>query len=132
MIDFSRTAEVKLSTPFSMLFECCPVAAIEPGDVFRATLPDGVEVAIYNVDGDFFATDDRCTHGAASLSEDGMLEGHIIECSWHFGSFDVRTGEAKTSPCSEALRTFPVRVEGDMVCLLLDDRCEPRKVGAAT
>ena len=48
-------------------------------------------LAVYNVGGVFYATDDECTHGAANLS-DGMLEDDVIECTMHFGAFNCRTG----------------------------------------
>lgn len=76
----------------------------------QGALPNGHKVAIYNVDGDFYVTDDLCTHGQSSLSDEGMLEGRIIECSWHFGAFDVTTGEAVQMPCRDPLRTWPVTV----------------------
>lgn len=77
----------------------------------QGELPGGHKVAIYNVDGDFYVTDDLCTHGQSSLSDEGMLDGKIVECSWHFGAFDVTTGEAVQMPCRDALRTWEVTVE---------------------
>ena len=100
---------------------CCAADEVEPGEMVRATLPDGTVIAIYNVDGTFFATDDLCTHGAASLSEDGTLDGFTIECSWHFGSFDIRTGAPTASPCTEPLGTFPVQIEDGQVWVVIED-----------
>jgi p-cumate 2,3-dioxygenase ferredoxin subunit len=51
------------------------------------------------------------------LSEDGSIDGHIVECGWHNGSFDVRNGEACAMPCSEALRTWPVQIIDGKVCV---------------
>jgi nitrite reductase/ring-hydroxylating ferredoxin subunit len=76
-------------------------------------------LAVYNVDGHFYVTDDECTHASASLA-DGMLEDGIIECSLHFGAFDVKTGEVKAPPCSIALRTYKVLLQGDDVYVDLD------------
>jgi nitrite reductase/ring-hydroxylating ferredoxin subunit len=59
---------------------------------------EGLEVAVFNVEGVFYVTDDTCTHGPGSLSE-GYLEGHRIECDFHNGAFDVRTGEVVAPPC---------------------------------
>ncbi len=70
----------------------------------------GVAVAIYHVDGAFFATADLCTHGQARLSE-GYLEDGRIECPLHQGLFDVRTGKALTAPCSVPVQIFPVKLE---------------------
>ena len=72
----------------------------------------GVPLAVYEVDGAYFVTSNRCTHGRARLSG-GYLEGYLIECPVHQGLFDIRTGEAKGPPCTEPLPTFPVRHEGD-------------------
>src|SRR5215475_9880369 len=76
-------------------------------------------IAVYNVGGEYFATDNECTHGAASLAE-GMLEDDIIECSLHFGAFNVKTGEAVQAPCFTALRTYKVEVKDGQVMVDLD------------
>jgi nitrite reductase/ring-hydroxylating ferredoxin subunit len=78
----------------------------------------GVPVALYEVNGACFATLDRCTHADALLSE-GYLEGFLIECPLHQGLFDIRTGEAKGAPCTEPVRTFAVRREGEDLLLSL-------------
>jgi nitrite reductase/ring-hydroxylating ferredoxin subunit len=72
----------------------------------------GVPLAVYEVGGACFVTLDRCTHAEARLSE-GYLEGFLIECPLHQGLFDIRTGEAKGPPCTEAVRTLAVRREGE-------------------
>jgi nitrite reductase/ring-hydroxylating ferredoxin subunit len=72
----------------------------------------GVPLAVYEVGGACFVTLDRCTHAQARLSE-GYLEGFLIECPLHQGLFDIRTGEAMRPPCTEPVRTFAVRREGE-------------------
>jgi len=99
----------------------CPAADIAEGQIRAGSLPNGAVVALYKVDGEIYATDDVCTHGAASLSEDGTLLGKIVECGWHFGSFDITTGEACASPCSVALKTYPVKIVDGMVTVELGD-----------
>lgn len=69
-------------------------------------------VALYNVDGTYFATHDICTHEFASLSE-GYVEGDVVECPLHAGRFHIPTGKALVAPVSEDLRTYPVKVVGD-------------------
>ena len=69
-------------------------------------------VAIYNVDGAYYATDDICTHEYASLCE-GFIDGDIVECPLHAGQFYIPTGKAMSPPVTEDLRTFKVKVEGD-------------------
>jgi nitrite reductase/ring-hydroxylating ferredoxin subunit len=76
-------------------------------------------LAVYNLGGEFYVTDDECTHASASLA-DGILEDGIIECTLHFGAFDVKTGAVKAPPCSIALRTYKVVLQGDDICVDLD------------
>ena len=92
------------------------VAELEDSGGLLGSSVGGVPIALYVVDGEYFATFDTCTHGQARLS-DGYLEGHLIECPLHQGLFDIRTGEVKGPPCSKAIRTLPVR-EDDGVLLI--------------
>lgn len=71
----------------------------------------GLILAVYNIDGEYFVTDDTCTHGPGSLSE-GCLYGDVIDCNFHGGQFNVRTGEVVAPPCFEPIRTYKVTVEG--------------------
>ncbi len=82
---------------------------IEPSDV-KACRVGSVLVAVYNVDGKFYATSDICTHAHAHLS-DGYIEDDIVECPLHQGRFHIPTGKAISAPVTEDVRTFPVRVE---------------------
>jgi naphthalene 1,2-dioxygenase ferredoxin component len=79
----------------------------------------GREIAIYLVEGEVFATANRCTHGDAQLCE-GFLEGHEIEYPFHQGRFDVRTGAAMCAPATVAIATWPARIEGSRIELQLD------------
>jgi p-cumate 2,3-dioxygenase ferredoxin component len=90
-------------------------AELEMGEMRQAHLPDGSALAVYNVDDKFYATADRCTHGEVSLTEEGSLNGCVIECSWHFGSFDVATGAPLSMPCEIPLKTYPVHIENGIV-----------------
>ena len=99
----------------------CPEDEVWEGAIYAAVLPDGHKLALYRLDGELFATDDTCTHGAASLSEDGCVAGDKVECSWHNGQFDIRTGAACAMPCSEPLRTWPVQIVDGQACVLLPD-----------
>ena len=76
-------------------------------------------LAVYNIDGEFYATDNECTHSAASLA-DGILEGDVIECTLHFGAFNVKTGAAVQAPCHIPLRTYKVAVKDGQVLVDLD------------
>jgi nitrite reductase/ring-hydroxylating ferredoxin subunit len=72
------------------------------------------QIALFNLDGEIYATDDICTHAYASLSE-GYIEDGCVECPLHAGLFDIKTGKAQGVPVTEDIKTFPVRVEGDDV-----------------
>lgn len=93
------------------------ISDLQPGVCARIELPHGDEIAIYNVDGEFYATDNSCPHRGAPLS-DGALCGHVIECSLHGWQFDVRTGECLT--VRERIRTYELRVEEGGVYLSFD------------
>ena len=77
------------------------------------------DIALYNAGGEIFATDNICTHGHARLCE-GFLEGHEIECPLHQGRFDIRTGAPMCAPVTEAIRSYPIRIEGGRVFLAID------------
>ena len=74
----------------------------------------GMKVALYRVDGEYFATSNVCTHQAALLSQGEIVEG-CVECPAHFGLFEIRTGKALGAPVSRDLRTYPVRLAGGAI-----------------
>jgi naphthalene 1,2-dioxygenase system ferredoxin subunit len=94
------------------------VAEVAPGDIAEAKVGD-TSIAIYNVDGTFYATSNVCTHAFALLS-DGWLDGEEVECPLHAGRYDVTTGKALCPPVEVDLKTYPVRVVGDEVQIRLD------------
>jgi nitrite reductase/ring-hydroxylating ferredoxin subunit len=90
------------------------VDEIESGTGLRVEL-DGVEpIAVWNVEGQFYATSDTCTHEESSLVE-GDLWGETVECFLHGAQFDVRTGEVLSLPAVLPLNTYAVKVEDDGV-----------------
>ena len=93
----------------------CATNEVASGAVIRAET-DGLTLAVYNVEGNFYVTDDHCTHGPGSLSE-GLLEGHIIECDFHHGAFDIRTGVVVAPPCMIPIKTYRAFVENDDVLI---------------
>ena len=98
--------------------DAAALADVSEGDVIAVQVA-GKEIALYEVDGKVFATDNLCTHGHARLS-DGFLEGHEIECPLHQGRFDVCSGKALCAPLVENIRTYAVRIENMRVMLKLD------------
>ena len=79
----------------------------------------GHSIALYDADGNLFATDNICTHAYACLS-DGWLDGEVIECPLHAARFDIRTGKVLDPPATEDLKTYPVRVVDDEIEVRID------------
>jgi nitrite reductase/ring-hydroxylating ferredoxin subunit len=76
---------------------------------------DGMDaLAVFRAGAEYFVTDDECTHGNASLC-DGEVIGDEIECPFHRGTFNLRTGEPTQSPCTVALRTYRAQVRDGVV-----------------
>ncbi len=91
---------------------CC-VDDVAAGNAVKFEHGD-LTIAIFNVDGELYATDDACTHGPGSLSE-GELYGDVIECNFHGGQFNVRTGEVVGPPCLVPVKTYKVTVDDGQV-----------------
>jgi len=95
------------------------VAAVEeiaPGGAMVVTV-EGWTIAVFNVEGTFYAVDDTCTHEYASLSR-GTRSGEIVTCPKHGSRFDVRTGRVLSLPAVVPVNTYPVRVEDGQVYIL--------------
>ena len=88
-------------------------ADLREGEVLGVDI-GGRSVALYDVDGEIFATDNICTHAYARLSE-GWLDRNEIECPLHAGRFDIKTGAATSPPCVDPVKTYEVRVAGDEI-----------------
>jgi len=78
-----------------------------------------VRIALYRSEGEYFATENVCTHAFALLS-DGFLEDGCIECPLHQARFDIRTGKALCAPATQDVRTFPVKVDGEDILVGLE------------
>jgi naphthalene 1,2-dioxygenase system ferredoxin subunit len=79
----------------------------------------GRSIALYDADGNLFATDNICTHAYACLS-DGWLDGDVIECPLHAARFDIRSGKVLDPPATEDLKTYPVRIVDGEIEVRLD------------
>jgi 3-phenylpropionate/trans-cinnamate dioxygenase ferredoxin subunit len=97
------------------LIDVCPVEELPPGHVkivFAGTLAIGV----YNLDGEYFALEDRCSHDDGPLCEgDFDVEEGIAICPRHGANIDIRTGRALTLPAVDPVDTYAVRVEDGFV-----------------
>jgi ethylbenzene dioxygenase ferredoxin subunit len=87
--------------------EDCPVAVEAEGFT---------PLVAYRVGDEYFVTDNRCTHGNGMLS-DGFQEGDRIECPFHGGAFDIRSGAAVTFPCQIPVRSYPVQLEDGWIAI---------------
>ena len=103
--------------------ELCLIDEISPGEVKQVELDNRPPLAVYNLEGEFFVTDDTCTHGDASLAE-GDIEGDEIVCPFHLGKFDIRTGEVTATPCTEPIKTYEVLIEEGSVFAILENNGE--------
>ena len=81
-----------------------------PGDA-KLVEVEGKKIALFNVEGSFYAIDDTCSHRGGPLSE-GMLEGTKVSCPWHGAAFDVTNGAELSPPAPNAVAHYNVRVEG--------------------
>jgi nitrite reductase/ring-hydroxylating ferredoxin subunit len=95
--------------------DLCSTADVTPGNALRVEAGD-LTLAVFNVDGEFFVTDDMCTHGPGSLSE-GYIDGDVVECNFHNGQFNIKTGEVVSPPCMIPVKTYPVVVENGRVMI---------------
>jgi len=92
----------------------CLAAQVPDGGSHRVELPGRPALAVFNLDGQIHVTDDRCTHGDASLC-DGEIEDGVVECPYHQGAFDIATGKPVAAPCSIPLRVYRSRVDAEGV-----------------
>jgi 3-phenylpropionate/trans-cinnamate dioxygenase ferredoxin component len=75
---------------------------------------DGTDVAVFKIDGEFYAIEDVCTHDGAEIAS-GELDGDEIVCPRHGARFCVKTGAVTAPPAYEAISCFPVRIENGQV-----------------
>jgi biphenyl 2,3-dioxygenase ferredoxin subunit len=91
----------------------CSTADVAVGGALKVEAND-LTLAVFNVDGEFYVTDDTCTHGPGSLSE-GYITDDVVECDFHNGAFNIKTGEVVAPPCIIPLKTYPAVVEDGSV-----------------
>ena len=93
---------------------------LQPGTM-RKIAVEGKTILLVNLDGEFFALSNTCTHMGGSLA-DGVLEGDVVRCPRHHAGFEVKTGRCVIPPKillfnghAADLQTYPVKVDGDAV-----------------
>ncbi|MCA6120006.1 Rieske 2Fe-2S domain-containing protein [Bradyrhizobium sp. WSM 1738] len=92
----------------------CALDALESEETLRFDHEGRTFVITRSPEGDYFAIDGHCSHEKVHLA-DGVVDGYIIECPKHFGTFDYRTGESQAPPACIDLRSYEVKVEGNTV-----------------
>ena len=95
------------------------VDTLAPGE-WRVVDVDGARIAVFNLDGEYRAIEDVCTHDGGQLTG-GSVEGAEIVCPRHGARFCIKTGAALTAPAYEPVATFPVRIENGEI-QVRDDR----------
>lgn len=96
------------------LIELAQTSAVKEGAPIAVEVPGLPLLAVYRVGDDFFATDCICTHGNAMLT-DGFQDGEIIECPFHGGAFNLKTGKPTQFPCQVPLKTYDVVVQNETI-----------------
>jgi nitrite reductase/ring-hydroxylating ferredoxin subunit len=95
--------------------ELCKTDEVAVGEAKRVDI-NGLMLAVFNVEGQFYVTDDACTHGPGWLHE-GYIDGDVVECNFHNGAFNIRTGAVEAPPCMIPLKTYPAKVEDGKVVI---------------
>ncbi|MEX3840461.1 MULTISPECIES: 3-phenylpropionate/cinnamic acid dioxygenase ferredoxin subunit [unclassified Paraburkholderia] len=85
----------------------CQDDALSDGEAIKVDGPSAA-IAVFKVNGELFALNDRCSHGNASMSEGYIEDDGTVECPLHAARFCLKTGTALCQPATEALKTFPV------------------------
>ena len=98
--------------------DLCSTDEVAPGTALKVET-GGLTLAVYNVDGEYFVTDDLCTHGPGSLA-DGYIDGDVVECNFHNGQFNIKTGEVVSPPCMVPIKTYKTTVEDGRVVIETD------------
>ncbi len=93
--------------------ELCKTSDVDENAAIKVETGDLI-LAVFNLNGAFYVLDDVCSHGPGSLSE-GFIEGENIECDFHNGQFNIKTGEVVEPPCMIPQKTYKTVVEGDTV-----------------
>ncbi len=100
-------------TDTASLLDLCSTSEVPEGGAIKVER-DGLILAVFNLGGRFFVTDDQCTHGPGSLSE-GEIDGEVVECNFHNGVFDIKSGEVVSPPCMVPVKTYKTVVENGRV-----------------
>ena len=110
----ASTSQALKSPTSTDMINAGSINEIKPGKMKRIDAPGGKRILVCNVDGEFYAVDDMCTHEDASLYL-GCLKGEEVQCSLHGGMFNVKTGAATVEPAELPLKTHVVTLRDDHI-----------------
>ena len=97
------------------LIDVCPVEELPPGSV-KIVRAGSVAVGVYNLDGEYYAIEDRCSHDDGPLAEGEFdPDEAVVICPRHGSKFDIRSGRPLSLPAFQPVDTFPVAVEDGWV-----------------
>jgi nitrite reductase/ring-hydroxylating ferredoxin subunit len=105
------------------LLRLCSTADVPDGEGLQVTVDD-LMVAVFKVGDRYYVIDEHCTHGPGLLSE-GDVEGDIVECNFHHGAFNIRTGQVAAPPCIDPVRTYYTEVREGQIYIDRDRPAEP-------
>ena len=111
-------AETVYNIPMTQYTKAIRKSALADGEKITVTV-SGKHLMIANVGGNFFAVDDACTHAGCSLGGMGKLKGSTITCGCHGGQFNVTDGKVVALPSTVNVTSYPVKIEGDDVMVLV-------------
>jgi nitrite reductase/ring-hydroxylating ferredoxin subunit len=114
---FAREASTR-SERMAARIDLCATDEVAPGTALKVDTAE-LSVAVFNLEGEFYVIDDNCTHGPGLLSE-GFIEGDVIECPFHNGQFNIKTGAVVSPPCMVPIKTYKTVVEGGRVLIETD------------
>ncbi|MCA9450815.1 MAG: non-heme iron oxygenase ferredoxin subunit [Candidatus Omnitrophica bacterium] len=100
-------------------FRLAKKSEIPPGKSMSFAL-ERFTIAVFNLEGDFYAIEDTCSHMDGPLCQ-GSTEGDVVMCPWHGSRFNIRTGEVLSPPAQKNVQTFPVQILDGEVTVLLPD-----------
>lgn len=106
-----------------MLIRLCHTTEVTEGQGWQVTSGDLV-VAVFQIGDRYFVIDDACTHGPGRLCE-GLVEGDIVECNFHNGAFNIRTGAVASPPCLIPIRTYYTEVRDGVIHIDPERPAEP-------
>lgn len=97
--------------PMSKLVKVALTSDLPPGTALAFEV-EGLRIAVFSADGNYYALEDSCSHASAPLCE-GEFDAEKVTCPWHAAQFSLATGAALTPPAFEGVRTFKVIIDGD-------------------